>query len=263
MIDTAIEAARAAGTVLRRHFGTDFAIETKEEQALNLVTVADREAEQAVIDCVRSRYPGHGILGEESGTHAGSSDTVWIIDPLDGTTNFTHAFPIFSVSIAVAVAGELVAGVVYDPLRDELFSAEHGSGAYLNGRRIRVSEAARVENSMLVTGFPYTIRENPDFCYERFILFLKRAQAIRRLGSAALDAAYVAAGRLDGFWEVSLQPWDKAAGDLLVREAGGTVSDFRGAPHDLFLPPFLASNGRIHAEMIDILEEATHLTITM
>ena len=263
MLDTAMKAARAAGTILTSYYGKSFDIEIKDHQQFNFVTRADREAEQAIIECIHSRYPSHSILGEESGSHAGSADTTWIVDPLDGTTNFTHAFPMFSVSIAAVKAGELVAGVVYDPIRDELFSAERGGGAWLNGQRIRVSEAATVDRAMLVTGFPYNIRENPDYCYERFVMFLKHAQAIRRLGSAALDCAYVAAGRLDGFWEVRLQPWDKAAGELLVCEAGGMVTGFLGEPHDMFSPPFLASNGHIHQEMVSILEKARHLKISM
>lgn len=263
MLHTAIYAAREAGTILLHHLGALREIEIKHDQEFNLVTEADRNAELRIVDILLTSFPDHGILGEEGGTRNTSSAYTWLIDPLDGTTNYTHAFPIFSISIALEFNGELQLGVIYDPIRDEMFSAQRGKGAFLNGRRIRVSETTRIEKAMLVTGFPYNIRENPDFCYERFIGFLKEAQAIRRLGSAALDCAYVAAGRLDGFWEVSLQPWDKAAGHLLIEEAGGRVSDFSGATHDIYKLPFLGSNGRIHDHMLRVLEEAKSLIISM
>ncbi|MBN1448129.1 MAG: inositol monophosphatase [Bacteroidetes bacterium] len=263
MLDTAIRAAREAGDILLHHFGDLRHIEIKNNQQFNLVTEADTNAEKRIVDVLLEAFPDHGILGEEGGKRKGSAPYKWIIDPLDGTTNFTHSFPIFSISIALEKDGELVLGVIYDPARDEMFTAERGAGAFLNGERIHVSDETRIDRAMLVTGFPYNIRENPDYCYERFIGFLKEAQAIRRLGSAALDCAYVAAGRLDGFWEVSLQPWDKAAGHLLIEEAGGRVSDFSGAPHDIYALPFLGSNGRIHDEMLRVLEEARSLTITV
>ncbi|MBR9975769.1 MAG: inositol monophosphatase [Bacteroidetes bacterium] len=262
-IETAQHAAREAGTVLLHHLGNLREIEVKNQQQFNLVTEADRNAERRIVDILLEAFPGHGILGEEGGAHNIGASHRWIIDPLDGTTNYTHAFPIFSISIALERDGELLAGVIHDPVRDELFHAARGAGAFLNGKRIHVSDISRIEKAMLVTGFPYNIRENPDYCYERFIGFLKEAQAIRRLGSAALDCAYVAAGRLDGFWEVALQPWDKAAGHLLIEEAGGRVSDFAGAPHDIHQPPFLGSNGRIHDDMLRVLEEAKSLVITM
>ncbi len=263
MLDTAIQAARNAGKILEHFFGNLDTIEVKDNQQFNLVTQADKDAERSIIETIHRRFPGHDILGEEGGSQDLGSEYKWIIDPLDGTTNFTHAFPIFSVSIALEYRGELIAGVVYDPSRDEMFTAEKGAGAYLNGERIWVSETSDIERAMLVTGFPYNIRENPNYCFERFIGFLGNVQAVRRLGSAALDCAYVAAGRLDGFWEISLQPWDKAAGDLLVREAGGRVSDFEGRPHDIYKLPFLGSNGFIHEEMIGILESSKKLTVSM
>ena len=262
MIRVAIEAAREAGKILRNVLGKVKQIEIKQNQQFNLVTEADKAAEAKIIDIIRSHYPRHEILGEESGAHSTGSNVRWIIDPLDGTTNFTHGLPIFSVSIGVERDGEVIAGVVYDPMSDELFHAEKGAGAFLNQRPIRVSATADIEHAMLVTGFPYNIRENPDGCHERFITFLMKAQAIRRLGSAALDCAYVAAGRLDGFWEVALQPWDKAAGLLLITEAGGKVTNFRGGAHDLYALPFLGSNGLIHEQMVHILDQAQYLRIT-
>jgi myo-inositol-1(or 4)-monophosphatase len=263
LLSTAQRAAREAGQILLSHLGRLGNIETKNGQQLNLVTVADREAELRVIEIIREDWPDHAVLGEEGGAHSGTAPYTWIIDPLDGTTNFTHAFPIFSVSIAIEHHGDIIAGVVYDPVRDELFHAVRGGGAWLNDTRIRVSETVDIGRAMLVTGFPYNVRENPDYCRERFIAFLQSAQAVRRLGSAALDCAWVASGRLDGFWEVALQPWDKAAGVLLIEEAGGRVSDFSGGPHSVYDVPLLASNGHIHDTMVRILEEATSITITM
>ncbi len=262
-LQTAIHAAREAGAILRHHLGDLREIEVKNEQQFNLVTEADRNSERRIVEILLAAFPDHGILGEEGGVRNPGASHKWIIDPLDGTTNYTHAFPIFSISIALEIEGTVEVGVIFDPMRDEMFHAERTRGAFLNGRRMHVSDTASIEKSMLVTGFPYNIRENPDYCYERFIGFLKEAQAIRRLGSAALDCAYVAAGRLDGFWEVSLQPWDKAAGHLLIEEAGGSVSDFSGAPHDIYQLPFLGSNGRIHADMLRVLEDAKSLVISM
>ncbi len=263
MIRIAMEAAREGGAVLRRFLGRVRHIETKQNEQSNLVTEADKASEEVIVSIIRRHYPKHAILAEEGGASGDSLQTRWIIDPLDGTTNFTHAFPMFSVSIGVEQAGEIVAGVVYDPIRDEMFHAERGGGAFLNGKPIHVSTVDTLDRAMLVTGFPYNVRENPNYCHERFIAFLMHAQAVRRLGSAALDCAYVAAGRLDGFWEVALQPWDKAAGALLVTEAGGMISNFEGGPHDLFDPPFLGSNGRIHARMVDVLARARSLTINV
>jgi myo-inositol-1(or 4)-monophosphatase len=262
-LTTAIHAAREAGAILLHHLGNLREIEVKNEQHLNLVTEADRNAELRIVEILLAAFPDHGVLGEEGGVRNPGATCKWIIDPLDGTTNYTHAFPIFSVSIGLEIEGALEVGVIYDPIRDEMFSTEREGGAFLNGKRIHVSDTSRIEEAMLVTGFPYNIRENPDYCYERFITFLKHAQAVRRLGSAALDCAYVAAGRLDGFWEVSLQPWDKAAGHLLIEEAGGRVSDFTGAVHDIYQLPFLGSNGRIHDDMLRVLEDAKSLVISM
>lgn len=261
MIDIAIEAARAAGNILQNFRGRSLEVETKYDQVCNLVTLADKASEKAIIEIIHGYHPDHQILGEEGGAVLSRSRYKWIIDPLDGTTNFTHGFPIYSISIAVEYEGNVIAGVVFDPTANELFHAELGSGAFLNETRLHVSTVPNIGQAMLVTGFPYNVQENPDWCHERFIAFLMNGQAIRRLGSAALDCAYVAAGRLDGYWEVALQPWDKAAGQLLVTEAGGRVSNFEGGPHDNYTPPFLGSNGLIHDQMVDVLTNAKHMNI--
>ena len=263
MIQTAIDAARAAGEILRNALGTALVIETKQDQISNLVTDADKASEKAIIELIRARYPDHAILGEEGGASEGRADVRWIIDPLDGTTNFAHGLPIFSISIAAEKNGELVAGVVYNPASEELFAAEKGAGATLNGAPIHVSDVEDIRQAMLVTGFPYNVFENPDLCRERFAAFLMHVHAIRRLGSAALDCAYVAAGRIDGYWEVALQPWDQAAGMLLISEAGGTISNFEGAPHSHYELQFLGSNGLLHQQMIDILEFSKRVRISV
>ncbi len=254
MIQIAIEAAKEAGKFLKYSIGRVRNVETKKGEERNLVSEIDKGSEEKIIAMIRRHFPGHGILAEESGA-SGTSDYTWIIDPLDGTTNFLHGVPIFCVSIGIEHRSEIVAGVVYDPNHDELFTAERGSGAFLNGRKLRVSGAAGLIQSLLVTGFPYNITSNPDHAAEHFFNFLMAAGGIRRLGSAALDLAYVAAGRFDGFWEVNLNPWDMAAGVLFVREAGGTVTDFAGKPVDIRRKQIVASNGRIHQPMLEVLEK--------
>ncbi len=256
MIDIAKEAAREAGKVLLQHLGNVRHIEIKDGQELNLVTEADKESEQRIIEIIAARYPDHSFLAEEGGTVQRASDYRWIIDPLDGTTNYAHGLPLFSVSIGLEYRGELVAGVVYNPVSSEMFTAETGGGAFLNGNRIVVSSTAELSRSLLVTGFPYNVKDNPDHMVERFQAFLMNARGIRRLGSAALDCAFVACGRFDGFWEVWLNPWDLAAGAVLVREAGGRTSDFEGNPHRLDVPQWVASNGLIHDQMLEILKHA-------
>ncbi|MDH7515257.1 MAG: inositol monophosphatase family protein [Bacteroidota bacterium] len=261
VLGTACEAARTGGDVLRSFFGNLYDIESKEGLTNNLVTEADRASEEAIVSVIHRAFPDHDILGEEGGRRARYGAYRWIIDPLDGTTNFAHGLPIYSVSIGVENQGEIIAGVVFDPSTGEMFMAEKGAGSYCNGKRLRVSTVDSLERAMLVTGFPYRVRENPDLCQERFLAFLIRAQAVRRLGSAALDCAYVAAGRFDGFWETVLNPWDKAAGVLLIEEAGGIVSDFAGGPHDIYAPSILASNGLIHSMMIEVLGKAREIRI--
>ncbi len=252
MLQTAIRAAQEAGHYLLEHRGNVRHIDTK-SSAIDLVTEIDKESERRIIEIIRSNYPTHSIIAEEGGAQPTDSEYRWIIDPLDGTLNFTHGFPIFCVSIGLEYKGKLIGGVVYDPNTHELYSAERGSGAFLNGTRIRVSETDTMINGLLITGFPYNIHNNPDQTIERFTDFLKEVQAVRRLGSAAIDLCYIAAGRGDGFWESNLKPWDMAAGIVLVEEAGGTVTGFRGEPITPFDNWIVASNGRLHRGMLEII----------
>ncbi len=248
--DAAVELAREAGAVLREGYGRAHRPERKGR--IDLVTEYDRRAERLLLDALARRFPGHAVLAEESGASpaaAAPPPVRWLIDPLDGTTNFAHNYPFFCVSVAAEVAGALAAAAVYDPVRDELFAAAAGAGATLNGAPLRVSDIERVEDALLVTGFPYDVREHPERSLPLFTAFLVRAQGIRRDGSAALNLCYLAAGRFDGFWEGHLSPWDMAAGVLVVREAGGIVTDYAGGPFRVDRPEILASNGRIHEEM--------------
>lgn len=249
---TAIEAALAAGRVHRRYFRQDLRVEKK--GPIDLVTAADVEAEQGFRELIGRRFPDHVVLGEEgAGEPAPDGPYRWIIDPLDGTTNFAHGLALFSVSIALEVDGQLVVGVVYDPIADELFAAERGSGARVNGAPLRVSRQAPLDNAMVVTGFPYTVRQNPSRQMAAFDAFVRSAQAVRRLGSAALDLCYVAAGRFDGYWEEQLHPWDIAAGVLIVQESGGTVTGYFGQPPDVQQGQLVASNGLVHDAMLAVL----------
>jgi len=258
MINIAIEAAREAGAFLFENVGKIKNIERKIGQATNLVTEIDKQSEKLIIKKIQQHFPDHAILGEEGGAQEQKSEYRWIIDPLDGTTNYTHGLPIFCVTIGIEHHNEIVAGAIYDPNRDELFSAEKGKGAFLNGKRIAVSKTDSLINSLLVTGFPYNINENPENVIEHFVNFLPKAQGIRRLGSAALDLSYVACGRFDGYWEIFLQPWDKAAGILLVKEAGGIVTNFGNDPKDIiYNPNTLATNGIIHTKMLDVIHTIT------
>jgi myo-inositol-1(or 4)-monophosphatase len=254
MIQLAIEAALEAGKYLKQSIGNIKNVETKLGQETNLVTEIDKKSEALIIEMIRKKYPDHDFLAEESGSHDQKSEYRWIIDPLDGTLNFTHGVPLYSVSIAVERRGEIIAGVVYEPNLGELFTAEKGKGALLNQKPIRVSKVDRLIESMLVTGFPYTIRDNPDNAVQHFVNMLMKAQGIRRLGSAAVDLAYVACGRFEGFWEVSLNPWDMAAGVLLVQEAGGRFTDFHGSESSVYRKQVLATNGLIHEPLVEILQ---------
>jgi len=250
----AIRAARAAGRVhlsrLRR-----ISI-TRKSNALDLLTEADSESEAAVIEVIRRAFPDHAILGEEGGTRGKKSEHRWIVDPLDGTTNFAHGYPQFCVSIGYEHRGKILVGVVYDALKRELFSAQRGKGAKLNGRPIRVSRTPTLAQSLLLTGFPYDRRERRRFYLCFWEHFMMRVQGVRRTGAAALDLAYVACGRNDGFWEFGLKAWDVAAGSLIVEEAGGRVTNMDGTPLDLDGAQILASNGRIHDEMLQVIAEA-------
>jgi len=250
--DFATELAREAGAELRQAYGGAHALERK--SAIDLVTETDRRAEALILERLRARFPGDAVLAEESGVHESAPSPVrWLIDPLDGTTNFAHNYPFFCVSIAAESAGRLVAGAVYDPVREEMFAAAAGHGATLNDTALLVSSIERLEDSLLVTGFPYDVREHPERHVPLFQAFLMRAQGIRRDGSAALNLCYLAMGRFDGFWEGSLSPWDIAAGVLIVREAGGEVTRYDGGEFTLDGLQILASNGRIHREMSDVI----------
>lgn len=257
VLSAAVEAALEAGALLRTGFGHSMQVERKEGRH-NLVTNYDRRAEQLIVERLRGRFPQSRFWAEEGGRSEGEQreGLWWIVDPLDGTVNFVHGIPIFCVSIAALWEGELVCGVIYQPMLGELFTALRGEGAWLNGVRLRVSATAVLEDAILVTGFPYNVADNPGNCIEHFARFLRLGLPIRRLGSAALDLAYVAAGRFDGFWEVSLNPWDVAAGILMVQEAGGRVTHYDGAPHRLEVrSSIVASNGWIHEQMLAVLRD--------
>jgi myo-inositol-1(or 4)-monophosphatase len=253
-LSVAWRAARLAGGLIRENWQQ--AKEVHYKSTINLVTATDRQAEEKIVDLLQKNFPDHSILAEEGAAIVSTESAYrWIIDPLDGTTNFAHAYPQFAVSIALEEEGEIVLGVVYDPLREEGFSAVKGEGALLNDAPIKTSEVTELDKALLATGFPYDHRENVDFYLNFFRAFARRSQGIRRAGSAALDLCYLACGRLDGFWELKLQPWDTAAGTLIVREAGGTITDFSGGPFSISGAETLASNGLIHAEMLDALKE--------
>jgi myo-inositol-1(or 4)-monophosphatase len=255
LLNFAIQTAHDAGRILAERFGRIIQISNKGD--IDLVTEADLAAELFIIERIKSYHPRHAILAEEAEAagerHEGlDSEWKWIVDPLDGTTNYAHGYPCFCVSIALERAGRVELGVIYDPIREETFAAERGEGATLNGRRIRVSEVDDLNRALLCTGFPYDVRGRADFA-RHFNNFIMHGQAVRRDGSAALDLAAVACGRFDGFWEEGLRPWDVAAGVILVEEAGGRVSDYNGSPFDIYTPPILASNGLVHERMMHVL----------
>jgi myo-inositol-1(or 4)-monophosphatase len=252
-LETAVDIAREAGALLANYFERRVAFELKGE--FDLVTEADRASEKLVVERLRSHFPQHSIVAEEGGGHESASEYRWYVDPLDGTTNFAHSFPMFNVTLGLERAGQMIAGVVYDPVRQEMFSAELGGGAYLNNRRIHVSACKRLEDSLSSTGFPSRKRHqniNIHFYHQMAMA----SHGVRRTGSAALDLAYVSCGRLDAFWEFGLKPWDMAAGTLLVREAGGAVSDMKGAPHNVnSSEDLLADNGTIHQAVLELFGE--------
>jgi len=250
----AVDAARAAGQLLHREHPRTRQVSYK-GTVTNLVTEMDGRAETLVADALLKHFPDDGILGEEGGARAGRSGRRWIIDPLDGTTNYAHGLPIYSVGIGLERDGVVTLGIVYDPSRDELFVAERGAGAWMNDTRLAVSSTIELDRSLLATGFPYDIRTNPDNNLKEYATFAVRARAVRRLGSALLDLAYVAAGRLDGFWELTLGPWDVAAASVLLEEAGGRITDLRGGAVDIERPRVVASNGHIHESILAVLAE--------
>ncbi len=251
-LETAVEIAREAGAVLSKYFEQGVTYRLKGE--FDLVTEADGASEKLVVERLRSHFPTHAIVAEEGGGNDGASEYRWYVDPLDGTTNFFHGFPMFNVTLALERAGELVAGCIYDPFHDEMFAAECGAGATLNGNRIQVSKLPRLEECLVATGFPSRKRHlgvNVHFFYQMAM----ESQGARRAGSAALDLAYIACGRLDAYWEFGLKPWDMAAGMLLVAEAGGRVSDMHGGPAKVGGPHILADNGLVHDEVLTLFEE--------
>jgi len=249
-----IEMARGASEILREGFGGQIQIEHK--GAIDLVTDVDHRSEAFLLHEIQQRFPGHRVETEESLGMDGADGHVWYIDPLDGTVNYAHGIPIFSVSIAYAQGDYPILGVVYDPMRDECFYAQRGKGAWLDGRPLRVSSAPELKSCLLVTGFYYDTWTNPDNNLDHFVDFTLRTQGVRRLGSAAIDLCYVAAGRFDGYWELRLNHYDLAAGTLIVQEAGGVVTDINGEP-DYFRKPYsvVAANPAIHPQMIEVLKE--------
>ncbi|MEK6285757.1 MAG: inositol monophosphatase family protein [Acidobacteriota bacterium] len=251
MLNFAIGVARDAGRLLRDRVGTTIDIDYK--GSINLVTDVDLASERLIRDAISTHHPRHEILAEEGGLSESSSEYRWIVDPLDGTTNYAHGYPIFCVSIALECRGEVMLGVVYDPMRDELFTAERGGGAALNNRPIRVSKIDDLMQGILSTGFPYDIKTSKLTNLDHWTNFAMNAQALRRDGAAALDLCYVACGRFDGFWELNLSPWDTAAGTLIVTEAGGRITNFSGGPFSNYKPEVVASNGLIHDRMIEVL----------
>ena len=253
-LSAAQNAAHQAGALLKDNWLKAKTIEVKTD-IVDLVTNVDKASDALITHLLRTQVPTHQIIAEESAISGQPSDYRWYIDPIDGTTNFAHSFPHFAVSIALAHKSQMIVGVVYDPLRDELFCATHRNGALLNGRPIHVSQATTLEQSLVLTGFPYDRRKRSEYYLKFYQAFMMRTQGVRRVGSAALDLCYVASGRADAFWEWRLHPWDTAAGSLIVEEAGGKMSDFFGKPFDITGEQTLASNGLLHPEMVDILQE--------
>ncbi len=248
-LEVATQAAREGGKVLEKHWGRLFNIQEKEFSG-DLVTEADQESEDAIIKLIQKNFPSHQILSEESGIHESKNrEFLWVIDPLDGTTNYTHQFPFVSVSIALLFQGEPVAAVVYNPFMNEMFQAMRGKGTTFNQSPVQTSDIKQLEKSLLATGFAYDRRENKDNNYAEFCRLTDACQGVRRAGSAAIDLAYVSCGRLDGHWELGLRPWDVAAGALLVEEAGGKVTSFDKGAFDIYSGIIMASNGHIHDQI--------------
>ncbi len=253
-LEVAVEAAKLGGDILKRNYGCAKKIEYKSE--INIVTDVDKRSEELIVDLLSSRFPQHSVLAEEGTNSEHCSEFRWVIDPLDGTTNYAHDYPFFCVSIALEKNGEVVTGVVYQPIFEELFVAEKGHGAYLNGKKIHVSKVSKLREALLSTGFPYDVQ---DEALEYFKNFVYTAQAVRRDGSAALDLCYLAMGRFDGFWELRLKPWDTAAGALVVTEAGGLVTDFSLSHYSIYQSEIMASNGLIHDQMREVISRYRQL----
>jgi myo-inositol-1(or 4)-monophosphatase len=251
-LNPAIDISREAGTLIREL--STKPLEIKYKRRSDLVTIADKKSEALIVGHLRKKFPEHNIVAEEGGNHSSSSEYCWYIDPLDGTTNYAHGYPVYSVSVGLAFRNEVIAGVVFDPTRDEMFSAERGSGAFLNGQRLHVSATETLSESLVATGFP-PFASNHDLNVEFYFRFTELSHGVRRAGSAAIDLCSVAAGRYDGFWELKLNPWDKAAGTLMVTEAGGRIGDVRGGGFNLLGDDVFASNGVVHDEMVKEFQE--------
>ena len=262
MKQTAIEAARLAADIQLKHLGSITGGKVDHKRQFDFVTHVDRESENAIIDLIRKRFPDHAIFAEESAKDEAVGDYRWIIDPLDGTTNYIHAYPVFSVSIALEFKGEIILGVIFDPTRNDLFHAEKGKGAFLNDEHIRVSEISDPGHCLLATGFPFRSKEYLDLYLESFKRLFLKMSGIRRLGSVALDFAYLACGRCEGFWEIGLSPWDIAAGSLIIHEAGGTITDFSGGNEHIWTGNVVASNGKIHDYILKVVNDVFGGTIT-
>jgi myo-inositol-1(or 4)-monophosphatase len=250
--EVAVFAAREAGKYILKNVGKIKEV-THKEGLNNLVTDVDKASEKIIIGIIKDSFPGHSILAEESGREDAASRITWVIDPIDGTINYEHGFPVFCVSIGVAFGDVIKIGAVYDPTRDELFYAQEGKGAFLNGRKINVSSRDKIQDSLVATGFPYNL-EGRIRNFDNFKTMLGSARAVRRPGSAAIDLSYIACGRLDGYWELGLSPWDTAAAQLLVKEAGGSVTTFYGGTYGIFEKEIVATNGKIHDEMLSLLQ---------
>jgi myo-inositol-1(or 4)-monophosphatase len=253
MLSIAVRAARKAGSVINRATLDGAGFEVRAKQQNDFVTRVDHAAEEAILDIVRKSYPDHAVLAEESGAAAGAAEYQWIIDPLDGTTNFIHGFPQYCVSIAIRHRDALAHGVIYDPNRNELFTASKGRGAFLNDRRIRVSKCLRLGDALVGTGFPFKEGARIDLYLKQLGNMMRKAAGVRRAGAAALDLAYVACGRLDAFWELGLSPWDMAAGALLIQEAGGLVADLRGEADYLDSGEICAATPKVFTELLALM----------
>ena len=255
VLEFAVQLAFESGRIQKSHFQESHSIYHKGE--INIVTEVDLECQARIMSLIGERFPGDHIISEEKDNVFDGHGNKWIIDPVDGTTNYAHGYPFFCTSIAYEVEGQVVCGVVYNPIFDELFFAERGKGSYLNGQRLHVSSTGEMKQALLVTGFPYDLATSSRNNIDHFVAFLYKAQAVRRDGSAALNLSYVAAGRFDAFWELKLNPWDTAAGLLVLIEAGGMATDFEGVPFDIYKGQLVASNGVIHGEMLRILREGS------
>lgn len=254
MINKTIEIAKEAGEIIKEGFGTNLSIDFKTDEA-NLVTNIDKASEKLIMDFIRKEYPTHSIIAEESGKSENYSEYTWVIDPLDGTTNFAHKLPIFSVSIGLQKHGETIIGVIYDVMRDVVYSAEKGAGTFENSKRVYVNSNSILSQSLLVTGFAYNREDEYRAAVKIFANMLTASRGVRRLGSAAIDYCYVANGVFEGFWEANLAPWDVCAGLLLVEEAGGRTSDFNGEKVNMYSKSFLATNGKVHSKVLEVLNK--------